>query len=236
MGAARMSCGTQSSKAANAHWSRRESMGCFAKHSPLRPPALQVPHLRGAPFVSQRSHGILAIRDFAPQTRCHALPKVLGQRPAKRIRGKGIMKISFALCAFSIATWTSPQAQAQSEFQITDSPDQIKITSSTLEAGIRKKSYVTGVYGGTFVDKKTGFHDAGFGLDIVDWIMEPGSDEAYRDKLTGDLPYVFGDRVHGQIPKRSIEGPQICTKAREVSPRVIRGSDFVAVQTSWQYT
>ena len=41
-------------------------------------------------------------------------------------------------------------------------------------------------------------------LDIVDWVMEPGSDEAYRDKLPGDLPYAFNNLVHGKIPKRSI--------------------------------
>ena len=81
----------------------------------------------------------------------------------------------------------------------------------------------------------TGFRDAGFGLDIVDWIMEPGSDEAYRDKLPGDLPYLFNNRYHGKRPKRSIEGPQICTKAGELSPRVIKGADFVAIKQDYQY-
>ena len=140
-----------------------------------------------------------------------------------------------ALLACSFMAWTSPPAHAQGEFEVTDSPDQIKITSSTLEAGIRKKSYVTGVYGGTFVDKKTGFHDAGFGLDIVDWIMEPGSDEDYRDQLAGDLPYKFGNAYHGNTPKRSIEGPQICTRAGELSPVVVKGPDFVAVKSKFQY-
>jgi Fe-S-cluster formation regulator IscX/YfhJ len=120
-------------------------------------------------------------------------------------------------------------------FTVREEDDQIVITSSTIEAAIRKKGYVSGVAGGSFLDKQTGFRDVGFGLDIVDWIMEPGSDEAYRDQLPGDLAYTFNNLVHGSRPKRSIEGPQICTKARELSPTVIRGKDFVAVRMSWQY-
>ena len=38
-----------------------------------------------------------------------------------------------------------------------------------LEAVIRRKGYVTGVAAQSFLDKKTGFRDAGFGLDVVDW-------------------------------------------------------------------
>jgi len=46
------------------------------------------------------------------------------------------------------------------------------------------------------VDEKTGFRDAGFGLDIVDWIMEPGSDEAYQEKLNKELIYRFNTPYH----------------------------------------
>ena len=132
----------------------------------------------------------------------------------------------------SNSTLTGLQA---AEFQISENDEQIKIVSATLEAVVRKKGYVTGVAGGSFLDKKTGFKDAGFGLDIVDWIMEPGSDEAYRDQLKGDLKYEFNNSYHGQRPKRSVEGPQICTKARELSPRVIRGKDFLAVMMNFKY-
>jgi hypothetical protein len=121
------------------------------------------------------------------------------------------------------------------EFKVVENDEQIQISNSKLEAVIRKKGYVTGVAGGSFIDKQTGFHDAGFGLDIVDWIMEPGSDEAYRDQLPGDLPYLFNNLYHGKRAKRSIEGPQICTKAKEVSTHVTRGTDFVAVQTRFKY-
>ena len=88
---------------------------------------------------------------------------------------------------------------------------------------------------GSLVDKKTGFRDAGFGLDIVDWIMEPGSDEAYRGQLDPELVYDFNNSYHGKRPKRSIEGPQICTQARELDQVVIRGKDFVAVRQEFTY-
>ena len=121
------------------------------------------------------------------------------------------------------------------DYHVTDGETGVKIETPQLEAVIKKKGYVSGVCRQTFLDKKTGFRDPGFGLDIVDWLMEPGSDEAYRGKLDKGLPYHFNDMVHGNRPKRSIEGPQICTRARELKPEVIRGKDFVAVQQSFQY-
>ena len=120
-------------------------------------------------------------------------------------------------------------------FKVTEDDQRIHIQSSALEASIRKQGYVSGVEGGSLLDRKTGSRDIGFGLDIVDWIMEPGSDEAYRDKLPGDLPYLFNNAYHGDRPKRSIEGPQICTKARRLSPRVIEGADFVAIKQDYRY-
>ena len=122
------------------------------------------------------------------------------------------------------------------EITVTETPEKISLSMPALDAAIIKKGYVTGVAAGSLLDKKTGFRDAGYGLDIVDWIMEAGSDEAYRDKLPGDLPYVFGNFMHGKRPKRCIEGPQICTKAKELKPTVIQGKDFLAVQSSFNYT
>jgi len=121
------------------------------------------------------------------------------------------------------------------EYTVTDGDDEIRIATPQLEAAVRKKGYVSGVAAQSFLDKKTGFRDPGFGLDIVDWIMEPGSDEAYRDKLDPELVYRSGNPYHGNVPKRSIEGPQICTRARELSPVVVRGEDFVAVRQEFKY-
>jgi len=120
--------------------------------------------------------------------------------------------------------------------KVTDDPDRIRVVGAALEASVRKKGYVTGVEARSLLDVKTGFRDAGFGLDIVDWLMEPGSDEAYRDKLPGDLPYLFNNLYHGKRPKRSIEGPQICTKAGALAPAFVTGPDFVAVKQDFTYT
>jgi hypothetical protein len=120
-------------------------------------------------------------------------------------------------------------------FTIEQQDDAIILRGEALEATIRKRGYVSGVAGGSLLDKRTGARDLGYGLDIVDWIMEPGSDEAYRAQLPGDLAYEFNNLYHGKIPKRSIEGPQICTQARELAPRVIEGPDFVAIEQEWHY-
>ncbi|HTN77042.1 MAG TPA: hypothetical protein VL096_17405, partial [Pirellulaceae bacterium] len=70
---------------------------------------------------------------------------------------------------------------------------------------------------------------------IVDWIMEPGSDEAYRDQLPKEMIYQFGNDYHGKTAKRSIEGPQICTQAKELAPEIIRGKDFFAIKQTYKY-
>ncbi len=121
------------------------------------------------------------------------------------------------------------------DYSVAENDEQVSITTPQLEAAVRKKGYVSGVARQSFLDKKTGFRDPGFGLDIADWIMEPGSDEAYRDRLDPELLYKFGDLYHGNRPKRSIEGPQICTRAKELSPEIIRGKDFVAVKQQFRY-
>jgi hypothetical protein len=147
------------------------------------------------------------------------------------------MKV-LAMFAFAVVAAVAAGGQsspATAGFDVFESPNQIRIASPELEAAINKSGYVSGIAGGSFLDKKTGFRDAGFGLDIVDWIMEPGSDEAYRDQLPEHMVYRFNNPYHGSRAKRSIEGPQICTKAGRVEPRVVRGRDFVAVKTNYRY-
>src|SRR5687768_7605776 len=84
-----------------------------------------------------------------------------------------------------VAAWVAapcaPAARAGEEtagggFEVTEGPEELRLVSAALEAAVRKRGYVSGVAGGSFLDKKTGFRDSGFGLDIVDWLMEPGSD------------------------------------------------------------
>jgi hypothetical protein len=123
-------------------------------------------------------------------------------------------------------------------YEVSEDAQFIRIATPDLAASICKKGYVSGVAGQSFLDKKTGFRDPGFGLDIVDWIMEPGSDVAYRDRLDPELVCRSDGEYrayHGSRPKRSLEGPQICTKAGQLQPTITRGKDFVAVRQEFTY-
>jgi hypothetical protein len=144
------------------------------------------------------------------------------------------MRISFLFAVLMVPT-VIVSLRAAEPYAVTEDADVIKISTATLDATIRKKNYVTGVAAQSFLDKKTGFRDPGYGLDIVDWIMEPGSDEAYRDQLPKEMIYNFGNDYHGKTAKRSIEGPQICTQAKELSPEVVKGKGFVAIRQTYQY-
>ncbi len=147
-----------------------------------------------------------------------------------------ILMLVAALLFFSINAAALAQQKGTHSFTVEETAERITLRGAALEASIRKMGYVSGVEAGSFHDKKTGARDLGFGLDIQDWIMEPGSDAEYRSQLPGDLPYDFNNAFHGKTPKRSIEGPQICTQAKELKPRVIEGRDFVAIEQSWNYT
>lgn len=140
------------------------------------------------------------------------------------------------LAASAAAILPTTLRAAESPFRITEDAERIRIEGDAIDAAIRKTGYVSGVEARSLHDKKSGFRDIGFGLDIVDWLMEPGSDEEYRAQLPGDLPYEFNNLVHGKRAKRSIEGPQICTQAKKLSPKVIHGKDFVAISQDYRYT
>jgi hypothetical protein len=125
------------------------------------------------------------------------------------------------------------------EYTVSETPDEIVVATRQIEAAVAKHGYVSGIKASSFLDRKTGARDLGFGLDIADWIMEPGSDLAYRSELEAagnkDLIYQFGNAYHGRTAKRAIEGPQICTQAKQLSPEIIRGDDFVAIRQTFQF-
>ena len=99
---------------------------------------------------------------------------------------------------------------------------------------MQTEGYVSGVKGGSFVDKSTGACDQGFGLCIVDFLLEPG----YDDDLTPpELRYHGGNLVHGQIPKRYVELPQICTQAKELAAKIVKtATAFIAVRQEFTWT
>jgi hypothetical protein len=118
-------------------------------------------------------------------------------------------------------------AEEGAAIRVRETADYVEVETDALQARVRKKGYVSGIAAGTFLDKKTGARDAGFGLHIMDFLMAPG----WRDD-----GYPRDQKLHGNLPKHYIEGPQICTQARKLSPEVIKGKGFVAVRLRFRFT
>jgi hypothetical protein len=139
---------------------------------------------------------------------------------------------------------------------VTEDERAIRIETTMLEAVIPKKNpkhWMTGIEKGSFLDKSTGFREIGDGLMVIDWLMEAGSDEAWSDKViaadgNGVGRYSWFENEtdperrqytmlsHGSSHrKRMVEGPQLCHRMKPVQPEIIRGAEFVAVKTSYQY-
>jgi hypothetical protein len=117
--------------------------------------------------------------------------------------------------------------RATEEVRVSETADVVQIETDALSATIRKNGYVSGIAAGTLVDKKTGAHDLGFGLHIQDWLMAPG----WRED-----GYARDPKVHGNLPKHIVEGPQLCTQAKHLPSEVLRGEGFVAVRLRYVYT
>jgi hypothetical protein len=102
----------------------------------------------------------------------------------------------------------------------------VQIDTDQLQARVNIRGYVSGIAGGSFLDKPTGARDVGFGLHVMDFLLAPG----WRDD-----GYSRDPKLHGNLPKHYVEGPQICTQAKELTPEVIRGDGFVAVRLRYTY-
>jgi hypothetical protein len=161
------------------------------------------------------------------------------------------------LVAVVAAGLTSPvRAQSDDWARVIEDERSIKIETDKLEAVIPKKDpkrWMTGIEKGSFLDKTTGFREIGDGLMVIDWLMEPGSDEDYSDQVIAPDGHGVGRytwhtnesdparqsyalMAHGSSHrKRMIEGPQLCHRMKPVQPEVIRGKDFVAVRTTYRY-
>src|SRR5262245_49361871 len=132
----------------------------------------------------------------------------------------------------------------------------IKIETDRLEAVIPKKNpkqWMTGIEKGSFLDKATGFREVGDGLMVIDWLMEAGSDADWADKVIAPDGHGVGRytwfenetdparrrytlMAHGSSHrKRMVDGPHLCHRMKPVKPAIIRGDDFVAVKTTYQY-
>ena len=109
------------------------------------------------------------------------------------------------------------------------------IDTDKCSAVVRPEGYVSGVVGGSFRDKQTGKHDLGHGLDIVDFLMQPGR-HPREDELPDDQQYNANTLLHGPIQKHYVELPQICTQAKKLPMESIQGDNFVAVKQHWTWT
>jgi hypothetical protein len=103
----------------------------------------------------------------------------------------------------------------------------VRVETDKLQARIHNRGYVSGIAAGSFVDKQTGARDLGFGLHVMDFLLAPG----WRDD-----GYERNPKLHGNLPKHYVEGPQLCTQAKQLTPEVIRGDGFVAVRLRYTYT
>jgi hypothetical protein len=125
-----------------------------------------------------------------------------------------------------LATLTALSGQAKTPIKVQETDTYVQIDTDALQARIRKKGYVSGTEAGSFLDKKTGARDLGFGLHIMDFLMAPG----WRDD---GYPRIA--KYHGNLPKHYVEGPQICTQAKELQPEVIKGKGFVVVRLRYRF-
>ncbi|GAC1470434.1 MAG: hypothetical protein NVSMB9_15550 [Isosphaeraceae bacterium] len=107
----------------------------------------------------------------------------------------------------------------------------ITIETDRYTAAVTTEGYVSGVAAGSFVDRATGARDLGYGLSIVDFLLEPAP--AGEPVPAGQ--YDFDNAVHGKLAKRYVEGPQICTQARTLFARVSLGEGFVAIRQSYRW-
>jgi hypothetical protein len=151
--------------------------------------------------------------------------------------GRGSTRAAGALAALGLAIAVFAAACPAEETAMPDTPlprvstgqdGRIAVETDLLKADVTPTGYVSGVAGGTLVDKTTGARDHSFGLDIVDFLMGPGD----RPGST----YESGTLFHGNIAKHYIEGPQVCTQAKRIEAQVLRGPDFVAVRQRWTWT
>ncbi|QDV36998.1 hypothetical protein [Tautonia plasticadhaerens] len=108
----------------------------------------------------------------------------------------------------------------------------VEVMTGRLRARVATDGYVSGIAGGSSLDRWTGARDLGFGLDVVDFLLEPALE---GEPIPGGQ-YHFGDLVHGDIVRRYVEGPQICTQSRRLAPTVFVGEGFAAVRLRHEWT
>src|SRR5215831_3012259 len=136
------------------------------------------------------------------------------------------MRNLLTILAVAVFAASSNCDEPPKKLQLRQTDEFVEIETDALQARIRKRGYVSGIAQGSLLDKKTGAKDLGFGLHIMDFLLAPG----WRDD-----GYSRDAKLHGNLAKHYIEGPQICTQAKKLDPEVIEGPDFVAVRLRFRF-
>jgi len=118
---------------------------------------------------------------------------------------------------------------------VTETGNGYEIENQFIQARVEREGYVSGVSKQSFLDKRTGARELGSGLDIADFLVEPLWDET-EDPDVQPIVYSRDLDKHGDIPKRLVEGPQICTRAKHLDIEVIEGDGFVALKQGFTWT
>jgi len=150
----------------------------------------------------------------------------------------GGLLLAMLLVVMCLGPVLAEPANDRSWARVTENDNVIKIETDKIEAAIPKKNpncWMTGLEKQSFLDKTSGFREAGDGLCLADWLLEPGSDEAWREQLKATDHYLFNNSYHGKRAKHMLEGPQLSNGAKPVHPEIIRGKDFVAVKAVYRY-
>jgi hypothetical protein len=131
-------------------------------------------------------------------------------------------------CLLAVALlFALPPLALAAEPEVRTGDDFVEVETDALLVKIKTKGYVSGTAAGGLLDKKTKARDLGFGLHVMDFLLAPGwrDDEYLREK-----------KFHGDLPKHFVEGPQVCTKAKELKREITRGKGFVAVTFRFMFT
>ena len=137
------------------------------------------------------------------------------------------MRILVASLAIILAT--HPIVAQEPAIKVQETDDYIQIDTDALQAqdpqeGLRQRHRRAAASS----TRRPAPATLGFGLHIMDFLLGPG--------WQGRRATRANRNIHGDLPKHYVEGPQICTQAKELKPEIIRGKDFVAVRMQFRFT
>ena len=153
-------------------------------------------------------------------------PLGLRRRPKLALRAGTPFLVALLTCGAAAVAGEEPDEPA-GFVTVTETDDAIRVETDALSATIPLAGYVSGIKAGTLRDKRTGATDLGFGLHVMDFLMAPG----WRED-----GYERDPKLHGDLPKHYVEGPQLCTQAKRLAGEAIRGDGFAAVRLKHVFT